>query len=112
MRRKSKIAVFDIDGTIFRKTLIIELMKSLVYWKIFPRKAKEEVKKEYFAWVNKKGTYQIYIDKVLRVYKKCIKGCRTKDIIRVLKKDVISYFKNRVYVYTRDLAVEKKEYDI
>lgn len=104
MKRKNKIAVFDIDGTIFRETLIIELMKSLIYHKVFPKKAKGEVEDEYFAWVNQKGTYQAYIDEVLRVYKKYIKGCREKDVIRILRKDVIPYFKDRTYVYTKNLV--------
>jgi HAD superfamily hydrolase (TIGR01490 family) len=102
--RKNKITVFDIDGTIFRETLIVELMKSLIYHKIFPRKAKREVEDEYFAWVNKKGTYQVYINKVLRVYKKYIKGCRKKDVVRILRKDVIPYFKDRTYTYTKNLV--------
>jgi len=104
MKRKNKIAVFDIDGTIFRETLIIELMKSLIYWKVFPRKAKKEIEGEYFAWVDHKGTYQTYIDEVLRVYKKYIKGCRKKDVVQILKKDVIPYFKDRIYIYTTNLV--------
>lgn len=102
-KRKIKIAVFDIDGTVFRETLIVELMKSLIYHKIFPKKAKKEVENEYFAWVNQKGTYQTYIDKVLRVYKKYIRGCKEKDIIQILRRDVIPYFKDRTYSYTRNL---------
>lgn len=102
--KKNKIAVFDIDNTLFRETLIVELMKSLIYHKIFPQKAKKEVEAEYFAWINKKGTYQRYIDKVLKVYQKYLKGCRQKDIIWVARHDVIPYFKDRVYLYTRALV--------
>jgi HAD superfamily hydrolase (TIGR01490 family) len=102
--KKNKIAVFDIDDTIFRETLIVALMKSLIYRKIFPQKAKKEVEDEYFAWINKKGTYQKYINEVLRVYRKYIKGCKQKDIIKVAKQDVIPYFKDRVYLFTRDLV--------
>lgn len=101
---KKKIAVFDIDGTIFRETLLVELMKSLIYHKIFPKKAKKEVEDEYFAWVNKKGSYQAYINKVQGVYQKYIKGCREKDVILISRKDVLPYFKDRVYLYTRDLV--------
>ena len=37
---KNKLAVFDIDGTIFRKNLHFVLINELVFMKVFPKKVK------------------------------------------------------------------------
>lgn len=102
---KKKLAIFDIDGTIFRSSLMVELMKTLVHYKIFPKEAEKAVDREYFAWANRKGPYQYYIDKVVDVFTKMIGGCKEDDI-RKMSKRVANYFRDRKYVYTRDL-VEK-----
>ena len=41
--RAIKLAIFDIDGTIFRSSLVIELSHALVDAKIFPLSAKKEI---------------------------------------------------------------------
>ncbi|MBI2097288.1 MAG: HAD-IB family hydrolase, partial [Candidatus Sungbacteria bacterium] len=38
---KKRIAVFDIDGTIFRSSLLRELLESLITFGIFPYRAQE-----------------------------------------------------------------------
>lgn len=102
---KTKLAIFDIDGTIFRSSLMVELMKTLVYHRIFPKAAEKAVDREYFAWANRRGPYQNYIDKVVEVFTKMIAGCKEKDIKKMSAR-VAQYFRDRKYVYTRDL-VEK-----
>lgn len=106
--KKTKIACFDIDGTIFRSSLLIELMKSLVYYKIFSKKAIQELNDEYFAWVERRGCYEDYIDKALDLFQRQIKGKEQKEIRKISKK-VIDYFKDRVYVYTRDLIAKLRK---
>ena len=106
--KKKKLAIFDIDGTIFRGCLQIELMKTLVYHKIFPKAAEKMVNKEYFAWVERRGTYQAYIEKVMKVFNQMIRGCKHKDIKR-LSQRVANYFKDRKYVFTRDLIKKLKK---
>jgi len=103
----TKIAVFDIDGTIFRSSLVIELSHALVERGIFPQAAKKEISREYLAWVDRKGTYEAYINKVVKIYIKHIGG---KDFNKVKKvaQTVISYQKDRVYRFTRDLIKELK----
>jgi HAD superfamily phosphoserine phosphatase-like hydrolase len=100
--KKDKLAIFDIDGTVFRLSLMVELMKELVYDGIFPEEAKKLVEKEYHDWVNRKSSYQLYIEKVVKVFEKMIKGCRQDEVIASGIK-VISYFRDRRYVYARNL---------
>lgn len=107
-RTNKKLAVFDIDGTIFRSSLVIELSHALVDAKVFPQAAKKEIAKEYLDWVNRKGTYEAYINQVVKIYLKHIKG---QDFARVNKiaQQVIEYQKDRVYRFTRDLIKKLKK---
>ncbi|MEW6407681.1 MAG: haloacid dehalogenase-like hydrolase [Patescibacteria group bacterium] len=103
MKSSKKLAVFDIDGTVFRGSFMIELMKTLVHFGVFPREAEHAVDKEYFDWVERRAPYQNYVDKVVGVFTKFIKGCREEDIKKYSAR-IASYFKNRNYVFTKRLA--------
>ena len=101
-KKKIKLAVFDIDGTIFRSSLLIELINELVRAGVFPRKAKKEMEEDYLAWLNRKGTYDAYINQVVTIHLRYIKGCREQEVLRVARK-VVARQKDRVYRFTRDL---------
>lgn len=106
--QKNKLAIFDIDGTIFRSSLLIELSHALVNAGIFPKIAREEIAKEFTAWLNRKGTYDAYINKVVKIYNKHIAGKDFSKVDRVTQK-VIGYQKDRVYRFTRDLIKRFKK---
>jgi len=103
-----KLAVFDIDGTIFRSSLLIQLSHALVESKIFPKHAEKEIEKEFLAWVDRKGTYEAYINKVVQIYIEHIKGKGFDEVDKVAR-SVIAYQKDRVYRYTRDLIKKLKK---
>ncbi|PIR96590.1 MAG: HAD-IB family hydrolase [Candidatus Doudnabacteria bacterium CG10_big_fil_rev_8_21_14_0_10_42_18] len=107
-RGKVKFAIFDIDGTIFRSSLVIELMRSLVKHRIFPKAADKEAQKEYLAWLDRKGSYGDYINKVVKIYIKYIAGKSSRNVYRVAK-EVVKYQKDRTYRYTRDLIKQLKK---
>jgi len=105
---KTKLAIFDIDGTIFRSSLVIELSHALVEQGIFPQAAKSEIQKEYLAWLNRKGSYEAYINKVVNIYVKYITGKKFAVVERVAQR-VIAEQKDRVYRFTRDLIKKLKK---
>jgi HAD superfamily hydrolase (TIGR01490 family) len=107
MTTKTKLAIFDIDGTIFRSSLVIELSHALVDAKVFPKIARQEISKEYLAWLDRKGSYEAYIDKVVKIYVKHIAGKSFAKVDRVARQ-VIAFQKDRVYRYTRDLIKKLK----
>jgi len=107
MPKPIKLAIFDIDGTIFRSSLVIELSHALVNAKIFPATARKEISKEYLAWLDRKGSYEAYIDKVVKIYVKHITGKRYTKVKRVAEQ-VIAEQKDRVYRFTRDLIKKLK----
>lgn len=96
------LAVFDIDGTIFRSSLLIQLTLALVHNNIFPESARRQIELKERLWGDRKGSYDEYITEVIEVFMKFLKGKKATDIQRVSKK-VIAEQKDRVYVYTRDL---------
>ncbi|MFA5031051.1 MAG: HAD-IB family hydrolase [Patescibacteria group bacterium] len=101
-RRPKPLAIFDIDGTIFRSSLLIELTKHLVKSKIFPYVAYKELEAEKLNWQNRKGSYEEYINKVVKVFEKQIRGVSVRKLTKATNQ-VLQKHKDRVYVYTRDL---------
>jgi HAD superfamily hydrolase (TIGR01490 family) len=104
---KNNLAVFDIDGTIFRSSLIIELVNLLAEKNIFPKRLNKEIEEDYVAWANRQGSYNNYIGKVVEVYKKYIVGVE-EEVIRQAAQEIIEYQKNKVYVFTRELIKKLK----
>ena len=107
-QNKIKIAAFDIDGTIFRSSLLIELVNGLVKEGIFLKKANQEIEDDYHAWLNRIANYDTYINKVAEVYFKHIVGCKNKDVLKV-GKVVMDRQKKKVYRFTRDLVGDLKK---
>ncbi len=106
-----KVAVFDIDGTIFRSSLVIELTEGLILAGVFPEKIRKIYSHEQESWIERKGSYEEYINAVVKAFHIGIKGVKEKDFLPVVER-VVSFRKDRVYRYTRDLAkkLKKKSY--
>ena len=111
--KKRKVAIFDIDGTIFRSSLLIELVEVMIENNLFKISARKEYKKEENEWLDRKGDYESYINAVVKVFMDNIKGISYKDFERA-SKIVIERYKNRTYRYTRNLiaSLKKKKYFI
>lgn len=103
-----KLAVFDIDGTIFRSSLTIALINGLVEKGIFPKRAARAVARDYHAWLDRKGSYEQYLARVVAIYYRHIPGCAIRDVERVVH-EIVAREKDRVYVFTRDLVRKLKQ---
>ncbi len=108
--QKRKVAVLDIDGTIFRSSLLIELTWELIRLGIFPAVVKENLNQSYKRWRQRKGSYENYITQVVKVFMRRVSGCQMEDIITA-SRTVIRDQKNEVYVYTRNLIKKLKNED-
>lgn len=95
---KKKLAVFDIDGTIFRKNLHFELINELVFAGVFRKEVKNELQKLYGHWLNHEGTYEAYRNKLVSLYEEHIKGCKQSDIVYASKK-VAQFHAKRIYIF-------------
>ncbi len=104
---KKPVAVFDIDGTIFRSSLLIELVDRLVEKDIFPKEARENYEAAREDWHNRKGEYGPFINKVVISFATYLKGLPYGDVADVAG-EIIEEMKFRTYSYTRDLVAELK----
>lgn len=105
-----KAAFFDIDGTLFRSSLLVELVERLVDEGIFPSEAREAYRAEYHAWLDRQAGYEEYIRKVVDVYMHHIKGVFYGDLADIGRL-VVAEHNGRVYRFTRDLIAELKADD-
>ena len=108
MTQKRKLAVFDVDGTIFRSSLMRRLFSYLVNEGIFPKSAREEVEPYLRAWLDRKGSYDAYLRKMVEVFNAHIKGVRQAEVRRV-SRIVVAAEKSRVYRFTRDLILKMRK---
>lgn len=99
---KKKLAVFDIDGTIFRKNFHFELINELVWMKIFPLDVRRELIEVYTNWIEHEGTYEDYRLALLDLYSEHIVGCRKQDVLQA-SSDVIAFHAKRTYVFAENL---------
>ena len=102
------VAFFDIDGTIFRSSLLIELVNKLVELEIFSGDAKDIYEQSHLAWQNREGSYEEYIDDVVKAFLKEIKGVHYGTFADTAR-EVVAVQRKRVYRYTRDLIQELKK---
>ena len=103
-----KFAAFDVDGTIFRSSLLIELVEALIDAKFFPPEARTDYQIPFKRWLDREGDYEAYINAVVKTFAKNIKGVYYGDFAEVVKK-LIDEKKNRTYVYTRELVRNLKQ---
>lgn len=107
-RKKKKIAIFDIDGTIFRKNLHFELINELTWMKVFPYEARNQLTEVYTNWLEHEGTYEDYRKALVALYSEHIRGCSKEDVIRASKL-LVPFHAKRTYIYAERLIHKLRE---
>jgi HAD superfamily hydrolase (TIGR01490 family) len=97
------VAFFDIDGTLFRSSLLVELVDALIAHGVFPASVRTHYLTEKEAWQNREGTYDAYIGGVIDAFLSHLKGVHYGTLADV-GKSVVAAHQKRVYRYTRDLV--------
>lgn len=100
--KKNKIAIFDIDGTIFRKNLHFELINELAWMKVFPADARNTLARIYTSWLEHAGTYEDYRKALVELYSKHIKGCSQEDVIKASRM-LVPFHARRTYIFAEKL---------
>lgn len=101
------VAFFDIDGTVFRSSLLIELVEQLVKAGVFPPDARDGYESEYRSWVEREGTYETYISAVIATFLNHIQGVHYGEFADI-GRGVVAVQSKYVYRYTRDLIKKLK----
>ncbi|MCK9344538.1 MAG: HAD-IB family phosphatase [Candidatus Pacebacteria bacterium] len=103
-----KVAIFDIDGTIFRSSLLIELVEMLIELGLFPLSVRQDYEDEKVEWLERKGDYESYIMAVVKVFVQNIKGMPYTELQRASEL-VVARYRHRTYKYTEELIKELKK---
>ena len=94
-------AFFDIDGTIFRNSLMIEHFKKLNKYEVInPAIWYTKVKKVYEEWEKRYGDFELYLEILAEVYLQELKGVN-KSYIEFIASQVINLNGDMVYKYSR-----------
>ena len=104
---KRRVAVFDVDGTIFRSSLLIQLVDKLIGRGAFPKNAQWVYEKEHQKWLDREGDYEAYIEAVVKAFRSHLKGVHYGELADAAEELVDEQWK-RTYRYTRDLLKELK----
>jgi len=95
-------AFFDIDGTLYRNSLMIEHFKKLMKYEVInPALWHTKVRKTYENWEKRRGNYDDYLLELAEVYIDSLKGL-DKDMLEFITNQVIDLKGDNVYVYTRE----------
>jgi len=97
------IGVFiDIDGTLYRNSLMVEHFKKLLKYEIIdPAIWHNIAKKTYYNWDKRRGNYIDYLEEVATIYLSSMKGLNKRDM-EFISNQVIELKGDRVYRFTRD----------
>lgn len=99
---KNIAAFFDIDGTIFRNSLMIEHFQKLMDYEIIdPAIWYTKVKKVYVEWERRFGDFEQYLEILAAVYLEELKGI-DKAYMEFVAAHVIEVNGDMVYKYSRD----------
>jgi len=108
MTKKKKTAIFDVDGTIFRSSLLVQVVDQLIRDGVFPEEAQEMYARQYEKWVDREGDYDAYIQAVVKAFTKYLVGVHYGALADASKRVVAAQWK-RTYRYPRALIKDLKD---
>ena len=95
-------AFLDIDGTLYRNSLMIEHFKKLVKYEVVdPGVWHTSVKDAFIEWRKRVGEYEDYMLELVDIYYAALKGRRAADL-EFISNQVINLNGDIVYKYTRN----------
>ncbi|MBF4692987.1 HAD-IB family hydrolase [Fusibacter ferrireducens] len=95
-------AFLDIDGTLYRNSLMIEHFKKLVKYEVVdPGLWHTSVKDAFIEWRKRVGEYEDYMLELVDIYYEALKGRRAADL-EFISNQVITLNGDIVYKYTRN----------
>ena len=102
---KTKAAIFDIDGTIFRKNLHFELINELSWMNVFPSHVRKTLVDLYSKWLTHTGTYEDYRVALVDLYARFLRGCSTEDVARAAE-SVVPFRERQTYIFAESLIAK------
>ncbi len=102
---KRRVAVFDVDGTIFRSSLLVQVVDQLIRDGVFPEETQALYAAQQEKWLDREGDYEAYIMGVVKAFVQHIKGVPYDALGSAAETLVAAQWKH-TYRYTRELLAE------
>ena len=106
--QKKKAIFLDIDGTIFRSSLVIEHYELLLSKQEYNLSRNDVVDNMRESWLNRSISYEDYLLVLVDHYVEILKSLK-KDTICITANEVIDKEKNKIYQYTKDIISQAKQ---
>ncbi len=95
-------AFFDIDGTIYRDSLMDKNFRKLIKHEVIPEEVwHREVKESYDLWKKRRGNYEDYLDMLTKVYVENLIGANMDYLYFLGEKTITDYY-DSVYRFSRN----------
>ncbi|TVQ17306.1 MAG: HAD-IB family hydrolase [Spirochaetaceae bacterium] len=95
-------AFFDIDGTLYRESLMIEHFKKLLKYEVLDEAIwHTQIKQSYENWRKRRGNYDDYMLGLAEVYVASMKGLE-RSKMEFITNQVVDLKGDNVYMYTRN----------
>lgn len=107
---QKKVAIFDVDGVLFRSHLLIALMEQLIAQGAISPSVHSAYSRQRRKWLNREGSYEEYFEAFWKAFHVHLKGVFYGDFADA-SKAVVADESKHVYRYTRDLIRKLKERD-
>ena len=105
---REPLAVFDVDGTLFRRGLMPALTRRLVDEGVFSERVREELSRDYYAWVERRGSYETYDELVVELFLRELEGVSVAELRRCATVEVEAHGR-RLHMYPRDVTKRLKQ---
>lgn len=102
-------AFFDIDGTLYRDSLMIAHFKKLLKYEVLDQALwHTELKYKFEDWKKRRGDYDEYMLELAEIYIKSLQGLE-RNKVEFITDQVITLSGEKVYMFTRDKIRWHKE---
>ena len=105
---KQKVAIFDIDGTLFRWQLFHELVYQLKDMGVFDMETSTRLEEAFLRWRGLKASWSDYEDEVVSAIEKSITDIEPEKLEEAAQL-VVNKSGHKVYAYTAQLVKELKD---
>lgn len=104
------LAVFDVDGTLYRSNLLVDLVHQLVRQGSFPASIVDDFREAQMIWKieRQRKSYVEYIDQLISAYVEHLPGLTVEKLKMAVDK-IIHHSTGLMYVYARDLLKSLKK---
>lgn len=108
MTDKKKVAFFDIDGTVFRSAVMMEIVDRMINEGMLPKAITADLIEAKNAWKNRQGKFETYNQRFIDLMENEFEGIEVEPF-ETLAAEVIGEVKDHQYRYTHGLMKQFRE---